>query len=78
MAKLNWEAFDAKYEGAIKQVAAKNDVDKGVGRDMLIKMICEPDDAHREEAIRLYGPVPDGIDHEEFKAAWHEVVGEKE
>ncbi|MGI6751068.1 MAG: hypothetical protein ACOX4U_00385 [Anaerovoracaceae bacterium] len=58
MARLDWKEVMTKHKEAIAAVATKNDVDMGVGLDMLIAM-TRREGAEKDYAIKEYGPVPE-------------------
>lgn len=78
MAKYEWREFEETYRSFIEEVSDNNSVDMGVARDMLIKMVCEPDDQLREEAIEAYGPIPEGLDKDAFLEDFLDIIGDEE
>jgi hypothetical protein len=73
MANLDWTKVEQNYKEAIVEVAIANGVDMGVGLDMLIAMVCEPNAERRNIAIGNYGPIPEGLDQEAFRVDVAEV-----
>lgn len=67
MANYNYDKFEEKYMDAIAFVSKNNDSDIHTSREMLIKMVTEPNEQFRQEAIDNYGGYPETLDVEEFK-----------